>query len=144
MKTPREILLERHQTAAPKLDTIRCEIVGELNNRETKKQSFLSGFVVLFLCCSKTFWRELILPSRRIWASLAAIWVFIFILNFSQRDKMDLMAKKSSPSPEMILTFGQQQRLLAELIGPDELRATEPPKIFSPRPRSECVEILTT
>jgi hypothetical protein len=144
MKTPREILLERHQAAAPKLDAICHQIVRKLNNKETKEQSFQNVLVSLFLGCSKNLWRELIFPSRRIWASLATIWIVIFIFNFSQRDQTELMAKKSSPSPEMILAFRQQEKLLAELMGPDELRAAESPKTFLPRPRSECLEVLTT
>jgi hypothetical protein len=37
----------------------------------------------------------------------------------------------------MMLTFRQQELLLAELIGPNETQAAEPPKTFTPRPRSE-------
>ncbi len=90
-------------------------------------------------------WLELIWPYRRIWTGLAAVWILILIFNFSQRDPSELMARKSPPSPEMILVFRQQQRLLAELIGPNEPQAVEPPKPFLPQPRSEgCVEILMT
>ncbi|HVU07677.1 MAG TPA: hypothetical protein VHG89_03945 [Verrucomicrobiae bacterium] len=128
MKTPREILLERHQAAAPKLDAIRHEIVNSKFRR--------GNFAV-------TIWNELIFPSRRIWAGLAAIWVVIFIFNFSQRDQSELMAKKF-PSPEMISSFQQQEKLLAELIGPNEPRVAEPPKTILPQPRSERrFEILT-
>lgn len=147
MKTPREILLERHRAVAPKLDAMRREIVAELNNEETKERSFqslLSGFVSLFLCCSKKFWLELIFPNRRIWTGLAAIWILLFIFNFSQRDKTELTVKNVSPSPEMILAFQQQEKLLAELIDENEPRAVEPKK-FLPQPRSERqVEILIT
>jgi hypothetical protein len=48
------------------------------------------------------------------------------------------MARKTPPpSPEMILTFRQQEKLLAELIGPNEPQAAAPPKPFLPQPRSE-------
>jgi len=147
MKTPREILLEHHQAAAPKLDAIRQSVVSEeLNNKATKTQSSVSSFVPSLLCCSNNVWLELIWPSRRIWAGLAAVWVLIFVFNFSQRDPAELMARKSPPpSPEMILTFRQQERLLAELIGPNETQAAEPPKPFLPRPRSEeRIETLMT
>jgi hypothetical protein len=92
----------------------------------------------------QTLWRELIFPCRRIWAGLAAVWILIFIVNFSQRDGSQTMMAKSAPSPEMILTFRQQEMLLAELIGQNEPQAAEPPKTFSPRPSSERrFEILT-
>jgi hypothetical protein len=91
-------------------------------------------------------WRELIWPSRRIWAGLAATWILIFVFNFSQRDPAELMARKSPPpSPEMILTFRQQEKLLAELMEPNEPQAVPPPKPFLPQPRSEGrIEILMT
>jgi len=92
-------------------------------------------------------WQELIWPCRGIWTGLAAVWVLIFVFIFSQRDPTERMAQKAPPpSPEMILAFRQQQRLLAELIGSSETRAAEPPpKPFSPQPRSEgCLEILMT
>jgi hypothetical protein len=151
MKTPREILLERHQATAPKLDVIRREIVdaefkrvgqaSRLSPSEMMKRSETGATPVLQL-----LWRELILPSRRIWAGLAAVWILIFVFNFSQRDPAERMARKSPPpSPEMILTFRQQERLLAELIGPNEPQAVAPPKPFLPQPRSEGrIEILMT
>jgi hypothetical protein len=147
MKTPREILLERHQAAAPKLDAIRqfavaavCDRRAEMNCDDERRSQTAATLIL------KTFWQELIWPSRRIWTGLAATWILIFAFNFSQRDPAELMAKKSPPpSPEMILTFRQQERLLAELIGPNEPQSAAPPKPFLPLPRSEGrIETLMT
>jgi anti-sigma factor RsiW len=88
--------------------------------------------IVLLEC-----WQQLILPSRRIWTGLAAVWILIFVFNFSQRDRAELMAGKRPPSPEAIQAWQQQQRLLVELIGPNETRAARSPKPVSPQPRSE-------
>jgi len=145
MKTPRDILLEQHRSATPKLDAIRREVVEGLNIQDAKARSQATGFVSSLLGCSNKLWLELVWPCRRIWTGLAAAWVLIFVFNFSQRDPSELMARKSPPpSPEMILAFRQQERLLAELIGSSETRAAEPPpKPFSPQPRSEgTIEIL--
>jgi hypothetical protein len=70
----------------------------------------------------------------------------IFVFNFSQRDPSELLARKIPPlAPEMILTFRQQEKLLAELIGPNEPQAVAPPKPFLSQPRSEGrIEILIT
>ena len=120
MKTPRDILFARHQAAAPKLDAIRREVVAELNHKDTKARSWTDNFVSWCLGGSNKLWLELVWPCRRIWAGLATVWILIFVFNFSQRDPAELMARKSPPpSPEMILTFRQQERLLAELIGPN-------------------------
>jgi hypothetical protein len=142
MKTPREILLEQHQSNAPKLDTIRREVVRKLNNEETKEQSFSDVFVAWLLHCSKTIWRELVFPSRRIWAGLATAWLLIFAVNFSLSDHSPVATTKSS-SPEIFMSFRQQERLLAELTGPDDLRVAEPPKKFFPKPRTEIAKLLT-
>jgi hypothetical protein len=145
MKTPREILFARHQAAAPKLDAIRHEIVAGLNHQDTKAQSRTANLVSWCLGGANKLWLELVWPCRRIWAGLAAVWVGILIVNFSQRDHSQTIATKSSPSPEIILSFRQQERLLTELIGPNEPRVAEPPKIISPQPRSELrMEVLMT
>jgi hypothetical protein len=151
MKTPRDILFARHQSTVPKLDTIRRQIVSaeflqvgqasSLSPSKKTKQSETGKMPVLLL-----IWHELVWPSRRVWEGLAAVWILIFVFNFSQRDPSELVARKTPPpSPEMILTFRQQEKLLAELIGPNEAQAVESPKPFLPQPRSEGrIEILMT
>ena len=90
-------------------------------------------------------WRELIWPSRRIWAGLAAAWMLILAADISMQDHSPQMMAKTLPTPEMLQAWRQQERLLAELIGPGETRAATPPKTFSPSPSSERrFEILMT
>ena len=85
----------------------------------------------------------LLWPHPKAWAGLAAVWILIFAVNFSIRDKAPVMAEKSAPpSPEVIVQLRQQQRMLAELIGARETHDAEPQQFF-PRPRSECAEIVT-
>jgi hypothetical protein len=88
----------------------------------------------------------LLWPHPQAWAGLAAVWILIFTLNFSIRDKSPVMVEKSAPpSAEVIVELRQQQRLLAELIGPRETRVTGPSKTFGRQPRSEWhFEIMTT
>jgi hypothetical protein len=88
--------------------------------------------------------REIFWPAPAAWAGLAAIWIFIFALNFSLRDQTPMVAEKiSPPSPEVIAELRQQKLLFAELIGSTETRVADRQKLFSPRPRSEYAEILT-
>ena len=103
--------------------------------QSTGRPEFLHLFapkIVLFEC-----WQQLILPSRRIWAGLAAVWVLLLGANVSLHGGPQTAVAKSAPTSEMILSFRQQEKILAELIGPNELRATAAPKPFSPQPRSE-------
>lgn len=140
MKKPREILLARHQSATPKLNDVRHAIVERLNNEATKKQSI--SFVPLFLGCLKNIWSELVFPSRRIWAGLAAVWVLIFIANLSMQDHPQTTMAKTRSSGEMAVAFKQQQQILAELIGPNNPPIAEHKKPYSPGPSSlRLVEI---
>ena len=141
MKTPREILLERHQAAAPKLDTLRHEFVSELNRQDTKTQSRKINLASWCLGGFPKMWQELIFPSRRIWAGLTAIWILIFAVNFSMRDSSPAGATSIS-SPATMMTFQQQERLLAELDNFNEFSVIQPPKKFLPRPRSERIEMM--
>jgi hypothetical protein len=83
-------------------------------------------------------------PHPKAWAGLAAVWIFIFAVNFSIRDKTPVVAEKySPPSPETVAELRQQQRMFAELIGPRDVRDADRSKSHVPQPRSECVEFLT-
>ncbi len=90
----------------------------------------------------RLLWRELIFPCRRTWAGLAAVWMALFIFNVSQRDPSELAARKlPPPSPEAIMAWRQQEKLLAELIGsPGTAGDAERQKIFLPKPRTENAE----
>jgi len=82
---------------------------------------------------STLFW-----PHPKAWAGLAAIWIFIFAMNFSMREETPtVMAKKSAPpSAQLVAEIKQQQRWFAELAGINDSQAADRPK-FLPLPRSE-------
>jgi len=83
-------------------------------------------------------------PHPAAWGGLAGIWVLIFVVHFSIRDNEPALAEKAIPqSPEVVAQLKQQQRLLAELLGPSDLPDANRPKIFVPKPRSESMEILS-
>jgi hypothetical protein len=144
MKTPRDLLFAHHQTAVPKLEAIRREVVRELNNQETKEQSRFAAFVSLLLGGFKTFCCELVFPCRRIWTGLAAVWLLLFIVNFSQRDNVSSVTGKPVRSGEIIMSVQAQQRwvneLLADRSAPPE---ADRPRNFAPKPRTEKSEIAT-
>jgi hypothetical protein len=82
-------------------------------------------------------------PHPKAWAGLAAVWVFILVLNVSMRDGAPQreMVKTSPPSPEMIAELKKQQRMFAELVGPREEAVADRSKSHRPHPRSEWVEL---
>jgi len=113
----------------------RRAAVAEIGDAGTASLPILNWRMAL----ANIFW-----PHPKAWAGLAAVWILIFAVDFSVRDKSPVMAEKAAPpSPEVIVELKQQQRMLAELIGAGQARAAELPR-YLPQPRSERVEILMT
>ena len=137
MKTPREILLARHKAVERKLDDVRKSVVRKLNNEVTKTQSIPDGIFSSLLRLPTAIWRELIWPARRIWTGLVAVWILILAANFSMRDRSELKMASSPTSQEIIVAFRQEQRLMNELIGPNDPQTAEAPTPRPPRPASE-------
>jgi hypothetical protein len=144
MKTPRDILLARHRVVEPKLDAIRREVVEVAADVNRRKQPVHKlTFAAALANAIRLSFLELVWPCRRSWAALAAVWIALFIFNVSQRDQSELAARKlPSPSPEAIMAWRQQERLLAELIGPSAPGDAEQRKIFLPKPRTEIAEAV--
>ena len=83
----------------------------------------------------------LLWPHPAAWAGLAAIWIFIFAVNISTRDRSPAIVERAvPPSPEVLVELKQQQRMLAELIGSRDSSDADRAKSFAPPPRSERVD----
>lgn len=140
MKTPREILLARHQSASPKLDALRCEVVSGLSasGQSHPTESTASLFT--------QFWLEIVLPCRRIWTGLAAVWVCLTVFNLSQQHPSPRPMMANVPSAaESAVAFRDQQRMLNELLADRSLPVEAVrPRSYAPKPRSEALEFLTT
>jgi hypothetical protein len=134
MKTPREILLEQHRSAAPKLDAIRREVVVDLNIQDAKAQSWAVKIATSCLAGSNKVWLELIWPCRRIWTGVAAAWILILIVNFSQRDAVSSVTGKPIHSCTVMVSWQVQQRWMNELLA-DRSAPPEVDRIRSPAPR---------
>ena len=135
MKTPREILLARHQAAEPKLDALRREVLQNLTPDEQSRGERFDSFL--------TSCRELFRLPRWAWSGLAAAWLVIVGLNIAARETAatqtapTVVAKRSS---DTLQALWEQKRLFAELVGlRSESAESEVPR-FVPRPRSERAE----
>jgi hypothetical protein len=96
----------------------------------------------------RAWWREVIWPWRRGWVALAAAWVMILAGNVSLHSPSPMAARISpSRSQEMVTSFRDQRKLLAELLADHSPQPAAPdadrPKSISPRPRTEHVRMLT-
>ncbi|HUD48165.1 MAG TPA: hypothetical protein VMR33_15135 [Candidatus Baltobacteraceae bacterium] len=124
MKTPRELLLGRHQSARPHLDQIRQDIIDKIGARRP--------FFALRL------WQELILPARRAWICLGAAWVVVLTLNLmTGRDASVSVHEPGPMNPDSIIALQRQERLMAQLLEEDNAPAS-PANAPEQRPRSEA------
>ncbi len=136
MKTPREILFERHRRAEPKLDAVRRKALvaaGSVNKAHFNiHASFQSALAVL-----RKAWLELIWPSRRAWAGMAALWLVALAANLEMKATSTTVPTVRSAHPrELARAFEEQQRLLAELLLPVPPPPGAPAR-SAPGPRSE-------
>jgi len=131
MKTPRELLLARHQAANAKLDVLRREIVAR-QAAAPDRPGFLARL-----------WLELIWPCRRTWTGLAAVWLLIIAANLSLREPRPALAQRN-PEPQIMMSYQVQEKMLNDLLAD---RAAPPdverPRFFKPGPRSESFHRYT-
>jgi len=142
MKTPREILLARHKAAEPKLDAIRQAVLATVGHQgeavPAASGNWSTRLAGWLLAMPNTFWRELILPSRRVWTALATVWILLFVINLSQRDTVSSVTGKPVQSAPVMMSLQMQQHLMNELLAdraasPD----TDRPRNGKPGPRTE-------
>ena len=133
MKTPREVLFHRHQTADARLDEARRAAIAQIKP-QTKAQGEPLPLRVLL-----KVWLELIWPARRIWAGLATVWVFLHIANANLSGDHPVTATATNSTPtDLRQKYQEEKQLLAELSGSLAPRMIAPPMPFAPRPRSDA------
>ncbi|MGD1018708.1 MAG: hypothetical protein ABSA12_05255 [Verrucomicrobiia bacterium] len=145
MKTPREILLNRHRSVEPKLDRLWDEShAPELPSGRARTREASTDRPNLFLAVGGKLWRELILPSRRIWAGLACAWAVIAVINLASAEPATGVVSQAEPrSGEEIRILIEQRRMLAQMIEPAP-SPVDKRKSISPGPRSDRpVEVST-
>ena len=84
-------------------------------------------------------WRELFLPSRFIWYSLASLWVAMLIVHTQLSGHRERAG--AAMSQAVIQAWQEQNRVLAELNRP--VVAVPAPPLDVPRPRSQRKESWT-
>jgi len=101
MKTPREILLRKHQAVSPKLDAIRARVVAEIARAPAPETMS---------------WRQWLWPCPRAWAGLAAAWLVILGMNLAAGKGPSRPASaRLAVSRQELLELRRQQRMLAIL-----------------------------
>ena len=142
MKTLREVLLEKHEAAEAKLDTIREQVTAGLAaggadapaRAKEMGRSWEPDASAL-----RISWRGFLWSLRWHLAGLSAVWLMAVFLNFDPTpDPMQGTTRRDAPSPRQLLAaLRENQRQLRELMAaPASEPAPEPPRP-APSPRSE-------
>ncbi|MEI7730589.1 MAG: hypothetical protein WCO56_13525 [Verrucomicrobiota bacterium] len=138
MKTPREVLLARHQAANAKLDALRREFVAEFNGTAPKYEPVRNaGFL-------NQLWLELFWSSRKVWLGFVTTWMVLGLMHVVCLGTADsAMARAETDSPQMLALLREQNRLRVELT---EALRSEPAAVspFRPSPRSEANPVSLT
>jgi len=134
MKTPRELILERHQSAEAKLKTIRAEDLAAYARSAAQVSRQRPPAFDLFTAAVR-FWQEALWPWRRAWIGMAAIWVFILAFSLATGETpRTASTRPPRPDPEVLAVLQEQKQLLTQLLDPGA-----PPlasRIRTPGPRS--------
>ena len=120
MKTPRELLLKRHEAALPKLDALRAAALPARSQLSTLNSQPAS------------LWERLFGPNPLAWAGLAAVWLVLLAVNRSGSEPATSTASRASQPSEAAVAeiVRENRRQMAELLNLDEPQA-------APTPRSE-------
>jgi hypothetical protein len=136
MKTPREILFQKHQAVEPKLDAVRKTAVWEGRRVAVPKTGVASTATLPALS-----WREFLISLRWHLAGMGAAWVVIVLLNLNLGHSSSLASALPAakiPPPQIILaSLRENRRELLEMIQPAESRNPRPAILFPLQPRSE-------
>src|SRR5687767_14277976 len=87
------------------------------------------------------WWRQLLWPHPAAWASLAAAWVAIIVLNSAGAPETASPQTASKPSPAMRLAYEERQRLWAELVLDVSPQTRERPAVDRPRSHAPVTEV---
>jgi len=140
MKTPRQILFERHHRASPKLDAVRHNALASLF--PATRQGRLPEKPTTGALVSR---RSLVLSLRWHLAGMSAAWLVIACLNSdSTSASAPVTAKQNSPSPrEVLMALRENRRQILELLDTPMADPAPAPQPVAP-PRRSGLESTNT
>ncbi len=114
MKTPRELLLKRHEAALPKLDALRAAAVLPARSQLSTLNSQ-----------PPSLWERLLGPNPLAWAGLAAVWLVLLAVNRNGSEPATSSASRASQPSEAAVAeiVRENRRQMAELLNFDEPQA---------------------
>jgi hypothetical protein len=140
MKTPRQILLEQHQSAESRLERMQRDVIASSLKNRAQRLGVRPSSAALSSICQK-LWAELVLPARRIWFTYAFIWVAIAAFYIANADHVTTRTAEMTNQTEAVANWKEQQIVLVELLKPTTTEPADRPKTQQMRPRSEANHI---
>ena len=133
MKTPRELVLARHQSAEAKLKAIRAEDLAAC--ARSAAEPGRQRPPALDLAAARRFWLDTFEPWRRAWIGIGAVWAGLLVFSLATGETPRTASTKPSRSdPEALAVLREQKELRAQLLGTGELTLVS--HLQTPGPRS--------
>jgi hypothetical protein len=100
-----------------------------------RERAGVRGNRINFGTMAHNFWRESILPWRRVWVGMAAVWLGIFALNFAAQTTTRITVAKApaTDSRVVLAAWRERRQMFAQLLGPVLPAAEAARKIPGPR-----------
>ncbi|PAW83957.1 MAG: hypothetical protein B9S33_12730 [Pedosphaera sp. Tous-C6FEB] len=149
MKTPRELLLKRHEAALPKLDALRTRagdlqspsVASAMDSNGGCKPPARASQLSTFNPQPASLWERLFGPNPLAWAGLAAAWLVLFAVNRSGSESAtaaSIASRASQPSEAAVAEIVRERRReMAELLNLDEPKTAAPSRPEPPPKRSQ-------
>ncbi len=127
MKTPREVLFQRHHSAEAKLDRIRENVVASL---ETSPSANIESPPPTWAL------RNFIMPLRWHLAGLSAAWLIVALLNIDRPSATPTVKQADTPPRHLLAELRENRRQIFELVEAPVAEPVAVPPSFIPRRRS--------
>src|SRR5690349_15872292 len=117
MKTPREVILGRHQSAAPKLEVIRAEVLAAYARIGTAQPPHRFRLWNSLASLARSFWQESLWPWRKTWFGLAGAWIVLLAFHFGSAETPRAAIKQASrPDASVRMALREQKQLMSQLL----------------------------
>ena len=134
MKTPRELILARHQSAEARLEAIRAEDLAACVWSAAEPGGQRPPAFDL-AAATRRFWLDTFEPWRRAWIGIGAVWAGLLVFSLATGETPQTApTKPPRPDPEALAVLREQKELRAQLLGTGELTLVS--HLQTPGPRS--------
>lgn len=132
MKSPRELILDRHQAATPDLDAVRARALAALTAAGAPAKHETPGRIHAIL--EGIRWMS---PWPRQLAALGCLWLLVSVLNHQSAPQLPAATAAVSPvtAHRIVSSIREYRRQISELMAPPSLPVAIPHAVLPLRRR---------